>query len=99
MRRQGGRHRAVAHCYVGLCGRWPVYRRICCSRSGALPFGRHGTRIGYEYRAISAVLVGGTAIQGGEGSVVRTLAGTFFIALMQGLLILCVASGSRCNTC
>lgn len=52
-------------------------------RSGDM---EHG--IGYEYRAISAVLVGGTAIQGGEGSVVRTLAGTFFIALMQGLLIL-----------
>lgn len=52
-------------------------------RSGDM---EHG--IGYEYRAISAVLVGGTAIQGGEGSVVRTLAGTFFIAIMQGLLIL-----------
>lgn len=52
-------------------------------RSGDM---EHG--IGYEYRAISAVLVGGTAIQGGEGSVLRTLAGTFFIALMQGLLIL-----------
>lgn len=52
-------------------------------RSGDM---EHG--IGYEYRAISAVLVGGTAIQGGEGSVIRTLAGTFFIALMQGLLIL-----------
>jgi len=47
-------------------------------RSGDM---EHG--IGYEYRAISAVLVGGTAIQGGEGSVVRTLAGTFFIALMK----------------
>lgn len=44
--------------------------------------------IGYEYRAISAVLVGGTAIQGGEGSVLRTLVGTVFIALIQGLLIL-----------
>jgi ribose/xylose/arabinose/galactoside ABC-type transport system permease subunit len=52
-------------------------------RSGDM---EHG--IGYEYRAISAVLVGGTAIQGGEGSVIRTFAGTFFIALMQGLLIL-----------
>jgi len=52
-------------------------------RSGDM---EHG--IGYEYHAISAVLVGGTAIQGGEGSVLRTLIGTFFIALMQGLLIL-----------
>jgi ribose/xylose/arabinose/galactoside ABC-type transport system permease subunit len=46
----------------------------------------HG--IGYEYQAVSAVLVGGTAIQGGEGSVLRTLAGTLFIAMMQGVLVL-----------
>lgn len=52
-------------------------------RSGDM---EHG--IGYEYHAISAVLVGGTAIQGGQGSVLRTLLGTVFIALMQGLLIL-----------
>lgn len=52
-------------------------------RSGDM---EHG--IGYEYQAISAVLVGGTAIQGGEGSVLRTLAGTLFIAMMQGVLVL-----------
>lgn len=52
-------------------------------RSGDM---EHG--IGYEYRAISAVLVGGTAIQGGHGSVLRTLVGTLFIAMMQGVLVL-----------
>jgi len=46
----------------------------------------HG--IGYDYHAISAVLVGGTAIQGGEGSAVRTLVGTGIIAVIQGLLLL-----------
>jgi ribose/xylose/arabinose/galactoside ABC-type transport system permease subunit len=46
----------------------------------------HG--IGYDYHAISAVLVGGTAIQGGEGSAVRTLIGTAIIAVIQGLLLL-----------
>src|SRR5262249_1524681 len=46
----------------------------------------HG--IGYDYHAISAVLVGGTAIQGGEGSTLRTLAGTVIISLVQGLLLL-----------
>lgn len=46
----------------------------------------HG--IGYDYHAISAVLVGGTAIQGGEGSAVRTLVGTAIIAVIQGLLLL-----------
>ena len=46
----------------------------------------HG--LGYDYHAISAVLVGGTAIQGGEGSALRTLLGTVIISLIQGLLLL-----------
>jgi ribose/xylose/arabinose/galactoside ABC-type transport system permease subunit len=47
---------------------------------------QHG--IGYDYHAISAVLLGGTAIQGGRGSVVHTLIGAFLLATMQGLLLL-----------
>jgi len=46
----------------------------------------HG--IGYDYHAISAVLVGGTAIQGGDGSALRTLLGTVIISVIQGLLLL-----------
>ena len=46
----------------------------------------HG--IGYEYHAISAVLLGGTAIQGGRGSVVNTLLGALMLAAVQGLLLL-----------
>ena len=46
----------------------------------------HG--IGYDYQAISAVLVGGTAMQGGKGSIVRTLLGAFLIATIQGLLLI-----------
>lgn len=46
----------------------------------------HG--IGYDYHAVSAVLVGGTAIGGGEGSAVRTLLGVFIIAMVEGLLLL-----------
>ncbi|MCX7314011.1 MAG: ABC transporter permease [Alphaproteobacteria bacterium] len=46
----------------------------------------HG--LGYDYHAISAVLVGGTAIGGGEGSVIRTLSGAFIIAVVEGLLLL-----------
>ena len=44
--------------------------------------------IGYDYDAIAAVLVGGTAIQGGHGSVIRTFAGVIFIATIQVLLLL-----------
>lgn len=43
---------------------------------------------GYEYDAVAAVLVGGTAIKGGEGSVLRTLVGALVIAVVQSVLLL-----------
>lgn len=43
---------------------------------------------GYDYSAIAAVLVGGTAIQGGSGSVVRTLIGVSIIATVEVALLL-----------
>jgi ribose/xylose/arabinose/galactoside ABC-type transport system permease subunit len=46
----------------------------------------HG--LGFDYDAISAVVVGGNAIAGGRGSVVRTLLGTVIISVMQGILLL-----------
>jgi ribose/xylose/arabinose/galactoside ABC-type transport system permease subunit len=42
----------------------------------------------YEYDAIAAVLVGGTAIKGGEGSALRTLLGAMAIAIIQVVLLL-----------
>lgn len=42
----------------------------------------------YTYDAIAAVLVGGTAITGGRGSVARTVAGTLFIAIVADMLLL-----------
>ena len=44
--------------------------------------------IGYEYDAIAAVLVGGTIIKGGEGSVLRTVAGALIIGVIQVVLVL-----------
>jgi ribose/xylose/arabinose/galactoside ABC-type transport system permease subunit len=44
--------------------------------------------MGYEYDAIAAVLVGGTIIKGGEGSVLRTLAGALIIGVIQVVLVL-----------
>jgi ribose transport system permease protein len=43
---------------------------------------------GYAYDAIAAVLVGGTAIKGGEGSALRTLLGAMVIAIIQVVLLL-----------
>jgi ribose transport system permease protein len=44
--------------------------------------------LGYEYDAIAAVLVGGTVIKGGAGSVLRTLAGAIVIGVIQVVLVL-----------
>jgi ribose transport system permease protein len=44
--------------------------------------------VGYDYDAIAAVLVGGTAIQGGQGSMVRTLSGVAVISIVQVVLLL-----------
>jgi ribose/xylose/arabinose/galactoside ABC-type transport system permease subunit len=44
--------------------------------------------VGYDYDAIAAVLVGGTAIGGGQGSALRTLAGALVIAAVQVMLLL-----------
>jgi len=44
--------------------------------------------VGYEYDAVAAVLVGGTAIKGGEGSAVRTLIGALVIAIIEAVLLL-----------
>jgi ribose/xylose/arabinose/galactoside ABC-type transport system permease subunit len=44
--------------------------------------------VAYDYDAIAAVLVGGTAIGGGHGSAVRTFAGAKVIAAVQVMLLL-----------
>ena len=43
---------------------------------------------GYELDAIAAVVVGGTSMSGGKGSVVGTLIGVLIIGIMNNLLIL-----------
>jgi len=42
----------------------------------------------YDYDAIAAVLVGGTAIQGGSGSMLRTLVGVATVSTIQIVLLL-----------
>jgi len=44
--------------------------------------------VGYDYEAVAAVLVGGTLIKGGEGSILRTLGGVMIIAIIQVVLLL-----------
>ncbi|MCB5362591.1 ABC transporter permease [Pusillimonas sp. CC-YST705] len=66
---------------------------LCAGVAGVLVAARFGSGtmeygIGLDYSAISAVLVGGTAIGGGSGSVLRTLIGGLVIAVLQSLLLL-----------
>jgi ribose/xylose/arabinose/galactoside ABC-type transport system permease subunit len=77
--------RVVLGAYVaaGLCAALAGIMMAARYSSGDLELG-----LGYDYSAISAVLVGGTAISGGEGSAIRTLIGAFIIAVCQVLLLL-----------
>lgn len=43
---------------------------------------------GYDYDAIAAVLLGGTAMVGGQGSALRTLFGVTFITIVRHVLLL-----------
>jgi ribose/xylose/arabinose/galactoside ABC-type transport system permease subunit len=66
---------------------------LCTALAGILMAARYSSGdlelgIGYDYSAISAVLVGGTAISGGEGSAIRSFVGAFIIAICQVLLLL-----------
>jgi ribose transport system permease protein len=70
-----------------------VFAGFCTAIAGILMAARYSSGdmdygVGYEYQAISAVLVGGTAIQGGAGSALRTLFGAFIISAIEGLLLL-----------
>jgi ribose/xylose/arabinose/galactoside ABC-type transport system permease subunit len=70
-----------------------VIAGACSAVSGILLAARYGSGdmelgAGYDYTAIAAVLVGGTAIQGGSGSVIRTLIGVTVIAIIEIVLLL-----------
>jgi ribose transport system permease protein len=43
---------------------------------------------GYDFSALAAVIVGGNSLFGGRGSVVRTLVGVIFIAVVGNILVL-----------
>lgn len=77
--------RTVAGCYA-MAGLFTGLSGVLIAArfgSGSMEFGA-----GYDYSAISAVLVGGTAIGGGQGSVLRTMVGVVVIAVLQSLLLL-----------
>jgi ribose transport system permease protein len=54
------------------------------SRIGSMDYANAGS--GYEMDAISAVIVGGTSMAGGRGTIIGTLLGALIIAVMNNLL-------------
>jgi ribose transport system permease protein len=44
--------------------------------------------MGYEFAAITAVVVGGISIVGGFGNVPRAIAGLIFVALLTNVMVL-----------
>lgn len=56
------------------------------SRLGGMDVASAGS--GYELDSIAAVVVGGTAMSGGRGSIIGTILGVLIIGLMNNLLIL-----------
>jgi ribose transport system permease protein len=54
------------------------------SRIGSMDYANAGS--GYEMDAISAVIVGGTSMAGGKGTIIGTVLGTLIIAVMNNLL-------------
>ena len=59
---------------------------IQVSRIGSLDYARAGS--GYERDGIAAVIVGGTSMSGGKGSIVGTVLGMLIIGVMNNLLTL-----------
>lgn len=43
---------------------------------------------GYDFRALAAIIVGGTSVFGGKGSVLRTLLGVIFVSVLTNIMVL-----------
>lgn len=56
------------------------------ARIGSMDYASAGS--GYEMDAIAAVIIGGTSMAGGSGSIIGTLLGTLTLAVMNNLLTL-----------
>jgi ribose transport system permease protein len=43
---------------------------------------------GFDFQALAAIIVGGTSVFGGKGSVPRTLLGVVFVSILSNVLVL-----------
>ena len=68
----------------GLCGLLAALAGIV--HAGQLNFGGPNDGIGYELNAIAAVVIGGTSLSGGRGSVFGTVAGALLVGVLDNIL-------------
>ncbi len=54
----------------------------------SLQTARPGIGLGYEFDAITAVVVGGVSLLGGSGSVLRAVGGLLFVQILDNILVL-----------
>ncbi len=43
---------------------------------------------GYDFNALAAIIIGGTSVFGGRGSVLRTVLGVIFVSVLTNVLVL-----------
>ncbi len=68
-----------------------IYNGILCGLAGVvlmsrMDSGQPAAGIGYEFDAITAVVVGGTSLAGGRGTIIGTLIGSMIIAIINNNL-------------
>jgi ribose transport system permease protein len=70
----------------GICGLLAALAGIV--HAGQLNFGAPNDGAMYELDAIAAVVIGGTSLMGGRGSVVGTVAGALLVGVLRNILAL-----------
>lgn len=70
----------------GICGLLAALAGIV--HAGQLNFGGPNDGTGYELDAIAAVVIGGTSLAGGRGSVAGTVAGALLVGVLRNVLAL-----------
>lgn len=78
--------RRVKVAVFGICGLLAALAGIV--HAGQLNFGGPNDGAMYELDAIAAVVIGGTSLSGGRGSVVGTVAGALLVGVLRNILAL-----------
>ena len=81
-----GEHGLGRHRRLHAVGIWRHDRGIRSRR--LLEYRRVGDVDGFDFRALAAIIVGGTSVFGGRGSVMRTLLGVVFVSVLTNIMVL-----------